>query len=174
VNHSGRCRADRRGRIPVARAGCRHDAMLERRMQLQQNPIFRAPSRRRRLGPLATLAFFVALAVVLAGCSGQPAPTATPAAQGDSRDSVEPSPGNYNWTELDTLTAAAERHNVKLLIVFLRAPAWADPKGGIPKDDKNKQAYATMLANAAKRYPGKIAAYEIWNEQNLASETGGK
>jgi polysaccharide biosynthesis protein PslG len=229
-------------------------------MQLQQNPIFREPSRRRRLGPLATLAFFVVLAVALAGCNGQPAPTATPAAQGDataaptgapastptsrpagpaasasaagtasatrsataarpqstqfpmqgphigygmnawllpaadpdrsldlltgagfnwvrqwiSWDSVEPSPGNYNWKELDALTAAAERHNVKLLIVFLRAPAWADPKGGIPKDDKNKQAYATMLANAAKRYPGKIAAYEIWNEQNMAAETGGK
>ncbi len=31
-----------------------------------------------------------------------------------------------------------------------------------------------MLSKVAERYKGKIHAYEIWNEQNLASETGGR
>ncbi|HEX5503161.1 MAG TPA: cellulase family glycosylhydrolase [Thermomicrobiales bacterium] len=91
-----------------------------------------------------------------------------------SWESVEPNPGVYNWTDLDPITAAAARHHVKLLIVFLRSPAWADPNHGIPADAQGKQAYAAMLAAVAQRYKGKIAAYEIWNEQNLAGETGGK
>ncbi|MDP9374403.1 MAG: hypothetical protein M3Q65_18520 [Chloroflexota bacterium] len=88
-----------------------------------------------------------------------------------SWESVEPSPGNYNWRDLDAVTAAAERHNVKLLIVFLRSPEWAGVKGGIPPD---KSLFAGFLATVAGRYKGKIAAYEVWNEQNLAIETGGQ
>lgn len=91
-----------------------------------------------------------------------------------SWESVEPSPGVYHWKDLDAVTAAAERNNVKLLIVFLRSPTWADPKHGVPQDQAGKEAYARALNEMAKRYKGKIAAYEVWNEQNLAAETGGK
>ena len=88
-----------------------------------------------------------------------------------SWESVEPSPGNYNWKDLDAVTAAAGRHKVKLLIVFVRAPQWAAPRGGIPQD---KSTFARFLTAVAGKYKGKIAAYEIWNEQNLAGETGGR
>lgn len=91
-----------------------------------------------------------------------------------SWESVEPSPGVYHWKDLDAITAAAQRNNVKLLIVFLRSPTWAEPNHGVPKDQAGKQAYATALNEIAKRYQGKIAAFEVWNEQNLAAETGGQ
>lgn len=86
-------------------------------------------------------------------------------------ESVEPAPGSYNWEVLDQVVAAAGRHNVKLLLVFPKAPGWAAPNGGIPSD---KEAYGTFLATVAQRYRGKIAAYEVWNEQNLAGEAGGR
>lgn len=87
-----------------------------------------------------------------------------------SWESVEPTQGSYSWDTLDKVVAAAERNNVKLMLILLRAPTWASPKGGIPQD---KQLYARFVSTVATRYKGKIAAYEVWNEQNLAGETGG-
>lgn len=87
-----------------------------------------------------------------------------------SWESVEPQQGSYSWETLDKVVAAAERKNVKLMLILLRAPAWAAPNGGIPQD---KQLYARFVSTVAARYKGKVAAYEIWNESNLAGETGG-
>ena len=87
-----------------------------------------------------------------------------------SWESIEPTQGSYSWDTLDKVVAAAERKNVKLLLILLRAPAWAAPKGGIPQD---KQLYARFVGTVAARYKGRVGAYEIWNEQNLAGETGG-
>ena len=89
-------------------------------------------------------------------------------------ESIEPSPGNYNWKDLDLLTEATQKHNVKLLVVIVRSPGWAAANGGIPREQRHKQAYATMLSKVAERYKGKVHAYEVWNEQNLAGETGGR
>lgn len=88
-----------------------------------------------------------------------------------SWESVEFTQGVYDWKVLDEVVAAATRHNVKLQIVFLRSPQWAGANGGIPRD---KELYAKALTAMAQRYKGRIAAYEIWNEANLAGETGGK
>ena len=87
-----------------------------------------------------------------------------------SWESVEPTQGSYSWDTLDKVVAAAERKNVKLMLILLRAPAWAAPNGGIPKD---KQLYARFVSTVATRYKNRVSAYEIWNEANLAGETGG-
>jgi hypothetical protein len=84
--------------------------------------------------------------------------------------SVEPAPGNFQWKILDDVVAAAERHKVKLNVILLRAPQWAAPNGGIPQD---KQTFARYAGAVAARYKGRVASYEIWNEQNMAGETGG-
>ncbi len=86
-------------------------------------------------------------------------------------EGIEPTKGNYDWKVLDEAVAAAERNGVKLQIVFLRSPEWVGANRGIPKD---KTLYANVLSAMAKRYKGRIAAYEIWNEANLAGETGGQ
>jgi hypothetical protein len=87
-----------------------------------------------------------------------------------SWESVEPAQGSYSWDTLDKVVAAAESKNVKLMIILLRAPTWAAPNGGIPQD---KQLYARFVSTVATRYKGRVGAYEIWNESNLAGETGG-
>ncbi len=83
---------------------------------------------------------------------------------------IEPTQGNFQWKVLDDVVAAAERHNVKLNVILLRAPQWAAPNGGIPQ---NKQFFARYAGAVAARYKGRVASYEIWNEQNMAGETGG-
>ena len=87
-----------------------------------------------------------------------------------SWESVEPTQGSYSWDTLDKLVDTAQRKNVKLDLILLRSPAWVGANGGIPKD---KQQFAKFATAVASRYKGKIAAYEIWNEENLAGETGG-
>ncbi len=87
-----------------------------------------------------------------------------------SWESVEPTQGSYSWDTLDKLVATAQRKNVKLMLILLRSPAWAGANGGMPKD---KQLFAKFVSTVAARYKDKVAAYEIWNEENLAGETGG-
>jgi hypothetical protein len=87
-----------------------------------------------------------------------------------SWESVEPTQGSYSWDTLDKLVDTAQRKNVKLLLILLRSPAWVGTNGGMPKD---KQLFATFAGKVAARYKDKVAAYEVWNEENLAGETGG-
>lgn len=87
-----------------------------------------------------------------------------------SWESVEPTQGSYSWDTLDTLVASAQRKNVKLMLILLRSPPWVGTNGGMPKD---KQQFATFASKVAARYKDKVAAYEVWNEENLAGETGG-
>jgi len=88
-----------------------------------------------------------------------------------------PGPGQYNWGSLDVLVDAANRYGVNLLLSVVKAPEWARPGGddrsvaGPPADPAT---YATFMQELAARYKGRVKAYEIWNEQNLWYEWGGR
>ena len=84
--------------------------------------------------------------------------------------SIEPSPGQYDLLPLDREIGAASQAGVKVIASVVKSPTWADPSGGIPADPASYGATMQMLA---ARYAGKVQAWEIWNEENLASETGG-
>jgi hypothetical protein len=85
----------------------------------------------------------------------------------------EPEKGKMRFGELDPIVDAALRNKVKLLLVVVRSPAWAtaDGKSGLPA---NPADFATFMKAMAARYKGKVAGYEVWNEQNLGHETAGK
>jgi hypothetical protein len=56
------------------------------------------------------------------------------------------------------------------------APMWARPGGSDPSVNgppASPETYARFVGAIAARYKGKVAAYEVWNEQNLAREWGG-
>ncbi|HOY70786.1 MAG TPA: cellulase family glycosylhydrolase [Methylotenera sp.] len=80
------------------------------------------------------------------------------------------------WQELDAEVAASRALNAKLIITFSQTPCWAssDPKKNCENQDwnvlyppKNMQDYADAIGLMAKRYQGRVLAYEIWNEPNL-------
>lgn len=86
---------------------------------------------------------------------------------------IEPEPGQYDWTQLDVgLNEAADR-GIKVLISVVTAPDWSREPGvdlsehGPPADP---QVYADFIAAILERYPGKVHAVEVWNEQNLDRE----
>jgi hypothetical protein len=84
--------------------------------------------------------------------------------------------GTYEFNEPDRLSGLAADVGVKILARVDNQPDWARsdkvfPLSGPP--DKI-QDYADFLHAVATRYKGKIHAYEIWNEPNLAREWGNK
>lgn len=84
----------------------------------------------------------------------------------------EPNKGQYNWAPLDTTVNAAASQGVRVLLSIVKSPDWASPTrpGGLPEDT---DAFYNTMRVISGRYTGKIDAYEIWNEQNLAGEVGG-
>lgn len=83
--------------------------------------------------------------------------------------------GVFDWSHTDVIVEMAyDRFGVNILARVDRQPGWAT--GGRcaegvemgPPDDL--QDYADFLTALATRYKGKIGAYAIWNEPNLARE----
>ena len=78
----------------------------------------------------------------------------------------------FAWGELDRVVEAVNRHGLKLILSIAKSPKWAAPKnpGGMPENPLDLGNFMYMMG---RHYKGKVAAYEIWNEQNLKGETGG-
>lgn len=71
---------------------------------------------------------------------------------------------------VDMLVDQAAARGVHILFSTVNSPAWAGTGGGLPR---NPQDYADFVGFMARRYGMKVQAYEIWNEENYAHETGG-
>lgn len=79
--------------------------------------------------------------------------------------------GHYDWSVTDRIVDQVEQHGLKLIVRISQdpdRPFWA----GNPPE--NAGHFADFLAAVASRYRGRIEAYQIWNEPNLAREWGGK
>jgi hypothetical protein len=83
--------------------------------------------------------------------------------------------GAIYWAELDDIVRDANDMGVKLFISVVAAPGWATDNGrnGLP-NRANIGQFAYFMGEMAKRYRGRVGAYQIWNEQNLAVENGGR
>jgi hypothetical protein len=84
---------------------------------------------------------------------------------------VEGPQGQYAWGELDKIVDDVAAHNLKLLVNIVQSPSFYNETNGLPSDPA---VLGNLVDAMVKRYGEKIAAYEIWNEQNLAHENGGR
>jgi hypothetical protein len=82
--------------------------------------------------------------------------------------------GEISWAELDRIVDDVHNAGMSLLIVVTQAPWWATPNGsnGLPSRE-HFATFADFMGQMAARYQGKVQAYEIWNEPNLACQNGG-
>jgi len=87
--------------------------------------------------------------------------------------SLEASSGNFgtNYTvQLDTFINAANARGLKILLSPVSSPGFTGAvNGGLPP----AADMTRLMSFLADRYKGKVAAYEVWNEENYAVETGG-
>jgi len=76
--------------------------------------------------------------------------------------------GKYDWSTSDRIVGQVEEFGLKLIVRVDHGPEWAGaPPGSIDN-------FAAFLSAMATRYKGRIHAYQIWNEPNLAREWGAK
>ncbi len=85
---------------------------------------------------------------------------------------LEGPPGHYAWGELPAVIDAVDAAGLRLLITIVRAPAFYS-RGTYGMPD-NPERLGNFVEALVRRFPGKIHAIEIWNEQNLAHENGGR
>ncbi len=79
------------------------------------------------------------------------------------------------WGELDNIVNDASGAGVKLLLSIVAAPSWATANGrnGLPSREHFGD-FNFFMGQMAAHYKGNVQAYEIWNEENLAHENGGR
>ena len=86
---------------------------------------------------------------------------------------MEPQKGNFGTdttAQLDQFVNTASAKGLRILLNVVRSPDWVGTKNGLPTKAQDFTDFMTFLT---QRYKGKVQAYEIWNEQNYAYETGG-
>jgi hypothetical protein len=80
---------------------------------------------------------------------------------------VNPLPGQWSWSDADAAIGDAYSNGQQVLAILSRAPEWA---GGGPRGNTaptNIEYWKTYVDQVSRRYAGRIAAYEIWNEPDL-------
>ncbi len=85
--------------------------------------------------------------------------------------------GHYDWYFTDRIVADAERLGLNLLFRLDREPVWAVPPEGDSTGNSppgNPQDFGDFCHAIADRYRGRVRAYQVWNEPNLAREWGGR
>ena len=82
--------------------------------------------------------------------------------------------GIYDWEKMDRMMDQIDEHNLSIIARVDLQPEWAGggyPEIGPPDD---YQDYVDFLTALTSRYKGRIDAYQIWNEPNLAREWGNR
>ena len=93
---------------------------------------------------------------------------------------LEPQPGQFNFRRMDIYVAAAEAHKATSLYVFGVTPVWASARptepapygAGSAAEPANMADWDRYVTAVVKRYKGRIAYYELWNEPNFADIPG--
>lgn len=84
--------------------------------------------------------------------------------------------GAFNWYFTDRIVADAEQRGLKVLFRLDSEPAWAALEKGVRSSNgppEDAADFGDFCHALAERYTGRIDAYQVWNEPNLAREWGG-
>jgi hypothetical protein len=86
-------------------------------------------------------------------------------------DGLEPQQGaTVDWSQLDAAATAASNAGIKMMFSVVAAPAWASNPGA--QFPKSPDLFTPFLSQMVKHFEGRVQAYEIWNEENFATEVG--
>lgn len=79
--------------------------------------------------------------------------------------------GHYDWHFPDRIVGDAEALDLNVLFRLDSHPVWALPPDGSKSGPvENPQDLGDFCHAVASRYRGRVRAYQIWNEPNLARE----
>ena len=82
---------------------------------------------------------------------------------------IQPAPDAWDWGQADTIVNAANARGINVVALLNSTPGWATGGGpAITAPPATPESYAAYAAGFASHFAGRIAAYEVWNEQNAA------
>ncbi|MGH2366136.1 MAG: hypothetical protein ACRDGF_02025 [Chloroflexota bacterium] len=86
-------------------------------------------------------------------------------------ENLQGAPGAaVNWGGLDNAVNEANANGLKVLFSVVAAPAWAAAPGShFPRNPADLASFMTQMVT---HFKGRVQAYEIWNEENFATEVG--
>jgi len=88
---------------------------------------------------------------------------------------IEPTRGQFHWEAADQVVAGADYYGLDLIVRLDQHPAWVSEVDlSLNAPPENLDDYKNYVQRVAERYKGRIPAYIIWNEPNLAIEWGGE
>jgi polysaccharide biosynthesis protein PslG len=90
------------------------------------------------------------------------------------RDIEGAAKGAYDWSRTDLIVQLANEVGLDIVVRIDHQPQWAGGNFPVNGPPDNYQDLADFLYAVADRYRGRIRAYEVWNEPNLAREWGGQ
>ena len=84
---------------------------------------------------------------------------------------IQPSPEEWHWQVPDFAVRAADYYGLDLIVRLDQPPEWVLPReGATAASPFDMNAYLDFVETVARRYRGRVRAYIIWNEPNLALE----
>lgn len=91
--------------------------------------------------------------------------------QGFGWRDIELEKGKFDWEKTDHIVRKIiEYQDLRLIARVDHQPKWARDGCSMQGPPTDLQDFADFLTAVATRYKGQIAAYQIWNEPNLARE----
>ena len=90
---------------------------------------------------------------------------------------VQPSRGTFAFRDLDATVERIRANGQQVVYVLAMTPEWASARPadsnyagrGALAEPKDLADWTRFVSTVAKRYKGRIGAYEIWNEPNIRS-----
>ena len=91
--------------------------------------------------------------------------------QGFGWRDIEGQKGKYDWSNPDHIVYTANKYgDIDIVARVDHQPEWARQGCSLQGPPANMKDFTDFLTAMATRYKGRIRAYEIWNEPNLARE----
>ena len=84
-------------------------------------------------------------------------------------ETVEPRPGEFDFSDFDSRLAAAEAAGLKMLAILDYDTPWIheSPDGKVLISEDQLPHWLNFVEQVVTRYGSRVAAYEIWNEPNF-------
>ncbi len=80
---------------------------------------------------------------------------------------MEPLKGEWNLDGWDRMLDAAQERGIKILGILGGSPPWANGGKEWNYPPSDMEAWRDYVYTVSERYKGRVAAWEIWNEENI-------
>ncbi len=80
---------------------------------------------------------------------------------------LETQQGVWDFARFDNYVDMAAAHGVNILGILLTSPGWANGDAAWNSPPTDMAAWKDYVRRVATRYRGRVAAWEVWNEENI-------